>query len=78
MELLTEATKAWQRTRHPRWAALAQVAVKDAAPREVLGAGKKKEDAAAWDALLKQGDALDLGVARAAREAPQSAPARQR
>jgi hypothetical protein len=59
-DLLTEAVKAWQRTRHPRWAALAEAAVKAEPARELVGAGKKKADAAAWDALQEEGDALDL------------------
>ena len=60
---LTDAIAAWQKTREPRWAAVADWASGAAlalADRPPVGAGKKKADRAAWDALEQHADPLDL------------------
>ncbi len=57
---LKEALIAWRRTRHPRWAAVVEALGKTELAREVVGAGRKKGDTAAWNALAEQGDARDL------------------
>lgn len=59
-ELLGEAVKAWRKTKHPRWAALADAAAKASPPLEVVGAGRKKEDTAAWTALEQKKEPQDL------------------
>jgi uncharacterized protein (TIGR02996 family) len=55
---LVECVTAWRRTRHPRWAQLAEWASGEARP--VVGAGKKKADLEAWTALERKFDPGDL------------------
>lgn len=56
--MLIECIRAWRKTRHPRWAALADWCTD--AQRPVVGAGKKKADLAAWQELEKRQDPHDL------------------
>lgn len=63
LEALREALAGWRKTKHPRFAALAQWATTRAlatAPRPLVGAGRKKADVEAWNTLLKERDPLDL------------------
>ena len=63
LEALREALAGWRKTKHPRFAAVAQWASARAlshAPRPLVGAGRKKADLEAWNALLKERDVLDL------------------
>src|SRR5688572_26004347 len=55
--MLVEAINAWRKTRHPRWAALADLA---SVERPLVGAGKKAADLAAWQALEQRGDPEDF------------------
>lgn len=63
-EALSTSIDAWRKTKHPRWAQLAEWAAARALAgepeRPVVGAGGKKADAEAWDALLAKDDPLDL------------------
>ncbi len=56
--MLIECVKAWRKTRHPRWAALADWCTD--AQRPVIGAGKKKADLDAWRELERRQDPHDL------------------
>jgi uncharacterized protein (TIGR02996 family) len=56
--VLVESVTAWRRTRHPRWALLAEWASGE--PRPVVGAGKKKADLEAWTALEAKADPGDV------------------
>jgi uncharacterized protein (TIGR02996 family) len=56
--MLVESVTAWRRTRHPRWAQLAEWASGESRP--VVGAGKKKADLEAWSALETKADPGDL------------------
>jgi uncharacterized protein (TIGR02996 family) len=62
LENLTESLKAWRKTRHPRFALVAEFATKRALPepRPLVGAGAKKADTEAWLELLDEGDVLDV------------------
>lgn len=64
LEVLRESLRHWRKTKHPRFAELAEwstaKALAGAPPRPVVGAGKKKADAEAWRELLNGKDPLDL------------------
>lgn len=63
LEALRESLRAWRKTKHPRFAVLAQWATARALggePRPLVGAGKKRADSEAWRALLDAGDPLDV------------------
>ena len=61
---LQEALAGWRKTKHARFADVAQWATAQAlaaeAPRPLVGAGKKRADSEAWRALLDEGDVLDV------------------
>lgn len=62
-KILDVSLTAWRRTRHPRWALLAEWATRRAlaaAPRPLVGAGGTKAAALAWEKLDESGDALDV------------------
>ena len=63
-EALKQALAGWRKTKHPRFAVVADWATTRALaaepPRPLVGNGKKQADTAAWLALLEEGDALDL------------------
>ena len=58
LEALREALAGWRKTKHPRFAAVAQWATARAlaaeAPRPLVGDSGKKADAAAWLALRRR------------------------
>ncbi|MBL8952913.1 MAG: TIGR02996 domain-containing protein [Myxococcaceae bacterium] len=56
--MLIECVRAWRKTRHPRWAALADWCTDH--DRPLVGAGKKKSDREAWHALEQRQDPHDL------------------
>lgn len=60
--VLHDALGAWRKTRHPRFAALAEWATARAlsTPRPLVGDSGKKADHDAWLTLLAQGDVLDV------------------
>ena len=63
LKALREALAGWRKTKHPRFAALTQWAstrALSAAPRPLVGAGRKKADREAWGVLLTEKDLLDL------------------
>lgn len=64
LEALRESLTHWRKTKHPRFADLAEWSTARAlaadAPRPLVGAGKKKADVESWRALLKGNDPLDL------------------
>jgi uncharacterized protein (TIGR02996 family) len=64
LQVLKTALGGWRRTKHPRWAQLAEWATRRvlaASPeRPLIGAGGKKADTEAWFALLDKGDPLDV------------------
>ncbi|MFT3840326.1 MAG: TIGR02996 domain-containing protein [Myxococcaceae bacterium] len=78
---LQQLIAAWQRTRHPRLAELAEVLdakLLTEAAREPLKASKKKDDLATWVRLEQQHDPLDFSrLAAAARGGTQDDVARQ-
>jgi uncharacterized protein (TIGR02996 family) len=63
MSALGDSVDGWRRTKHPRWAALAEVAAEEALraePRVPIAGAKKKDRLAAWGAVEKARDPLDL------------------
>jgi uncharacterized protein (TIGR02996 family) len=64
LEALREALTAWRKTKHARFADIAQWATARAlaaeAPRPAVGMGKKRADSEAWRAVLEKGDTLDV------------------
>ncbi len=55
---LNECVSAWRKTRHPRWAVLAELLTETGRP--LVGAGKKQADLVAWRELEKRSDPNDL------------------
>lgn len=63
LKVLREAVERQQKTKHPRWARLAQWAsarLEASEPRALVGAGGKAADTAAWLALEEKHELLDL------------------
>ncbi len=63
LKVLREAISRHQKTKHPRWARLAEWAsarLEASAPRVLVGAGGKAADIEAWLALEEKHDPLDL------------------
>ena len=61
--VLNEAIKRYQKTKHPRWAQLAEWAsnrLEAASPRQVIGGSGKAVDTAGWFALELKNDVLDV------------------
>lgn len=63
MTVVRESIAAWRQTKHPRLAAVADLATAralDAQPRPALATGTKQVDVAAWQAAFQGRDELDL------------------
>lgn len=80
--VLSEATAAWRKTRHPRWAGVTAAAAAQSLAQEparpVVGAGRKQSDTEAWEELAKKNDPLDLARLMAANRATSAAEAAAR
>src|SRR5262245_45228610 len=64
LDVLRESLSNWRKTKHPRFADLAEWSTARAlaaeAQRPVVGVGKKKADSESWRAVLGGNDPLDL------------------
>lgn len=64
LQALREAIAGWRKTKHPRFAEVAQWATTRALaaekPRVQVGMSRKAADAEAWRGVLEEGDVLDL------------------
>ncbi len=63
LDIVRGSVEAWRRTRHPRFAAIAQwatVRALAAAPRPALATGTKRAEVEAWQRAFEERDELDL------------------
>jgi uncharacterized protein (TIGR02996 family) len=76
-DVLTQSVAAWRKTKHPRWAQLAEWSagrlLAQKPERPVVGAGGKKADTEAWNALAERNDPLDFARLAAALPTNRSA-----